>query len=202
VLAVAGCWWTGETARMETHALLGYGVLALLLFRLAWGLIGSDTARFASFVRGPAAAVSHVRHLFRPGPLEREAGHNVVGGYAVLLLLILLVVQSVSGLFLYDEEMFWAPLNGWVSEDTAKYLGWLHDFIFDVLLVLIAFHVAAILLYLLVKRLDLIRPMLTGRADLPASVAAPRIGSILLALFIAAASAAAVWALITYAGSA
>jgi cytochrome b len=202
VLSVAGCWWTGETARMETHALLGYCVLALILFRLAWGLVGSETARFASFVHGPAAAVSHVRHLFQRGPLERQAGHNAVGGYAVLLLLLLLVVQSVSGLFLYDEEMFWAPLNGWVSEDTAKYLSWLHDLVFDALLVLIAFHVAAILLYLLVKRLDLVRPMLTGRADLPASVAAPRTVSILLAFLLAAASALAVWALVTYAGSA
>ena len=80
VASVAGCWWTGERGDMETHALLGYVVLALLLFRLAWGLVGSETARFTSFLRGPSAAIGHVRHFLSPGPLEGEAGHNPVGG--------------------------------------------------------------------------------------------------------------------------
>jgi cytochrome b len=109
VAAVAGCWWTGERGPMETHALLGYVVLALLLFRLAWGLVGSETARFSSFLRGPGAALTHARHFLRRGPLEAEAGHNPIGGYSVLLLLLLLIVQAVSGLFLYDEEIIGLP---------------------------------------------------------------------------------------------
>jgi cytochrome b len=185
---------------METHALLGYVVLALLIFRLAWGLVGSETARFASFLRGPAAALSHVRHFLRRGPVEGEAGHNPVGGYAVLVLLLLLIVQSVSGLFLYDEEIYWAPLNGWVSEETAAWLGWLHDFTFNLLLAMIAVHVAAIVLYFLVKRLNLVAPMLSGRAALPTKVAEPRTASGLLALGLFAAAALLVYLLITYAG--
>jgi cytochrome b len=200
VAAVAGCWWTGERGPMETHALLGYVVLALLIFRLAWGLVGSDTAHFASFVRGPAAALAHVRHFLRRGPLDGEVGHNPVGGYAVLVLLLLLIVQSVSGLFLYDEEIYWAPLNGWVSEETAAWLGWLHDFIFNLLLAAIAVHVAAILLYLLVKRLNLVAPMLNGRAALPVGAATPRMASALLALGLFAGAALLVYLLVTYAG--
>jgi cytochrome b len=184
---------------METHALFGYAVLALLLFRLAWGLVGSETARFASFVRGPGAALAHLRSLFRRGAAERHVGHNEAGGYAVLALLLLLIVQAVSGLFLYDEEIYWAPLNAWVSEETAQFLGWLHDVTFDLLLVLIAIHVAAVILYLLVKRLDLIRPMLGGRIALPQAARAPRIAPLPLAFGLAIAAALAVWALVAFA---
>ncbi len=185
---------------MEIHALLGYVVLALLLFRLAWGLVGSETARFASFVRGPSAAIAHVRHFARRGALEGEAGHNPLGGYAVLILLILLIVQAVSGLFLYDEEIYWAPLNSWVSEENAAWLGWLHDFTFTLLLAMIAVHVGAILLYWLAKGLNLIAPMLSGRAALPAAVAPPRTASILLAFVLFAAAALLVWLLVAYGG--
>jgi cytochrome b len=200
VLAIAGCWWTGERGPMETHALLGYAVLALLLFRLAWGLAGSETARFASFVRGPAAAAAHLRHFFRRGALDRPVGHNPIGGYSVLLLLLVLVVQAVTGLFLYDEEIFWAPLNSWVSEETAQYLGWLHHVTFDLLLVLVGIHVAAVILYLAVKRLDLIRPMLTGRAELPEGAAAPRMRPAVLAFALFALAALAVSLLVNFGG--
>jgi cytochrome b len=199
VLAVAGCWWTGERGPVETHALLGYIVLALLLFRLAWGLVGSETARFSSFVRGPRAALDHLRHLFRRGALDHPVGHNAAGGWAVILLLLVLTLVSVSGLFLYDDEIYWAPLNGWVGEETAERLHWLHHFGFDLLLALVAIHILAVIAYFAVKRLDLIRPMLTGRADLPASVAAPRIAPIALALVLAVVAAALVWALVAFA---
>ena len=198
VLAVAGCWWTGERGPVETHTLLGYFVLALLLFRLAWGLVGSETARFSSFVRGPAAALGHVRDLLRPGPLEHGAGHNPLGGWSVLLLLLVLLLVSVTGLFLYDDEIYWAPLNAWVSEGTENRLDRLHHLGFDVLLILIAVHVAAILLYWTIKRSNLVGPMVTGRAELARETAQPRTAGLTLALVIAALAAAAVWALVTY----
>lgn len=181
------------------HALFGYAVLALLLFRLAWGLVGSETARFSAFVRRPRAALDHLRHLVRPGPLEHPVGHNAAGGYAVILLLLALAVVAVSGLFLYDDEIYWAPLYAWVSEENAERLHWLHHEGFDLLLVLVALHVLAVIAYLAVKRLDLLRPMLTGRADLPAHVAPPRIAASALALFIAVVAATSVWALATFA---
>jgi cytochrome b len=199
VLAVAGCWWTGERGPVETHALFGYAVLALLLFRLGWGLVGSETARFSSFVRGPRAALGHLGHLVRRGPLDHPVGHNAVGGYAVILLLLLLSIVAVSGLFLYDDEIYWAPLNAWVSEETAELLHEVHHEGFELLLVLIAVHVLAVIYYYAVKRLDLIRPMLTGRADLPVDTAPPRIAPAALALSIALAAAASVWALVAFA---
>jgi cytochrome b len=160
---------------------------------------GSETARFSSFVRGPRAALAHLRHLFGRAPLDHPVGHNAAGGYAVMLLLLLLTIQAVSGLFLYDGEIYWAPLNGWVSEEVAAKLNWLHDIGFDLLLALIAAHVIAVMTYLLVKRLDLVGPMLTGRAELPESAAAPRIASTVLAFLLAIAASFLVWALITFA---
>jgi hypothetical protein len=89
-------------------------------------------------------------------------------------------------------------LNGWVSEETEDVLARLHHQAWDVLLILIALHVAAILFYYLVKRSDLLRPMLTGRAELPEGAAAPRIAGLPLAIALAAAAAVLVWALVAY----
>lgn len=196
VLAVAGLWWTGERGPIETHALLGYVVLALLLFRILWGLFGSETARFASFLRGPAAGADHVRHLLARGALPHPAGHNPLGGWSVVLLLLVLLILSVGGLFLYDDEIFWAPLNAFVGEETEAMLGRLHHLAFDALLVLVALHVAAIFLYWAVKRSNLVGPMLTGRATIAPDAREPRMAGLLLAFILAAIAAAAVWALV------
>lgn len=190
---------TGEDGPVEIHARLGYAVLALLLFRLAWGLAGSETARFAAFVRAPGAAFAHLRGLLAPGPLAAEAGHNPLGGYAVVALLALVAVQAGTGLFLDDDETFWAPLNAYVSADTVKLLKEVHEINVKLLIGLVAVHVAAIAWYRLGKGRDLIRPMLTGRAELPPGARAPALAPLPLALAFAAASAAAVWALVTYA---
>ena len=192
-------YFTGEEGPIEIHSLLGYGVLALLLFRLAWGLAGSETARFAAFVRAPGAAFAHLRALMAPGPLHAEPGHNPLGGYAVIALLALVAVQAATGLFLTDDETFWAPLNDYVSEDTVKLLKDIHEINVKLLIALVAVHVAAIAWYRLGKGRDLIRPMLTGRAELPPGARAPALAPLPLALALAAVSAAAIWALVTYA---
>jgi len=149
-------------------------------------------------VRGPAAAIEHIRHLFRRGRLDHPVGHNPLGGWSGLFLLLALLVLAVTGLFLYDDELFWAPLNAWVGEETELTLSMVHDIAFDLLLLLVAVHIAAIFLYLLAKGTDLIRPMLSGRAPLPPGAAAPRIASLPIALALAATSALAVWALVTF----
>ena len=79
---------------MELHFLSGYTVLTLLLFRLVWGFVGSDTARFAGFLRSPAAALRHLAHIDRREP-DGTIGHNAAGGWMVLVMLALLLVQAV-----------------------------------------------------------------------------------------------------------
>ncbi|WP_119677957.1 cytochrome b/b6 domain-containing protein [Indioceanicola profundi] len=200
VLCLAGSWWTAENDDWETHLLFGYGVLGLVAFRLIWGLLGSETARFRHFLKGPGAALSHLRGLVLPGPLAPEAGHNPAGGYAVALILLLLALQVGTGLFLSGGDIFLieAPLSGAVSSDTTDTLEWLHETNFNLLLALAGLHVVAVLGYWGLKRANLIRPMLTGRMELPADARPPRIASSLLALMVAGGVALSVWAFVTF----
>ncbi len=199
VLCIAGAWITGEREAYDWHMRFGYAVLALVLFRLIWGLVGSETARFASFMRGPAAIRHHLDELRRPGRLAPHAGHNALGALAVLGLLLLVALQAGSGLFTSDGVLTDGPLVEHVSGSFAALARTIHLKNFDLLLVLIGLHVAAILAYAMFKRLDLVRPMLTGRAVLPGNIPAPRIVSLVRASLVAAISASAIWALVRYA---
>src|SRR5215510_8334835 len=94
VAGVAISWWTGDTGRLEWHRWSGYGVLALVAFRLYWGFFGASTARFRQFVRGPRAITNYLRGAWPPA-----AGHNPLGALSVLALLALLAAQVALGLF-------------------------------------------------------------------------------------------------------
>ncbi len=166
-------WWTAEEEMMDLHILLGQLVLFLILFRLIWGLIGSSTARFAGFVRGPRAVLAYLR-----GRLPPAVGHNPLGALSVLAMLALLCVQVGLGLFASDEDgLYSGPLAHWVGADMSEELAEWHERNFDVLMVVVGLHVAAILFYLLVRRDNLVAPMVTGaregRAGDPAMAPAP-----------------------------
>jgi cytochrome b len=159
VLIVPAMWATHEYERMDLHILLGQTLLGLVLFRLIWGLIGSSTARFSGFVRGPRAVARYLAG--RGGPVF---GHNPLGGWSVLLMLLVLVTQVGLGLFAIDEDSLnEGPLSHLVSYETARTLAHRHETFFYILLALIAVHIGAILYYRLFKRDDLITPMVTGR---------------------------------------
>jgi cytochrome b len=159
VLIVPAMWATHEYDRMDLHILLGQILLGLILFRLIWGLMGSSTARFSGFLRGPRAVARYLRG--RGGPVF---GHNPLGGWSVLLMLLVLLTQIGLGLFAIDEDSLnEGPLSHLVSYDIARILAHRHETFFYILLALIAVHIAAILYYRLVKRDDLITPMVTGR---------------------------------------
>ena len=160
-------WWTAEEEMMELHILFGTIVLGLLLFRLIWGLIGSSTARFANFVKGPRAAISYLS-----GRAEHVLGHNPLGGYSVMAMLGLLSMHVTLGLFASDDDgIDSGPLSHLVDYDLAEEAADLHETSFDLLLVLIGIHLAAILFYALVRRKNLVGPMLTGSGGAPEGVA-------------------------------
>jgi cytochrome b len=159
VLLVPAMWATHEYDRMDLHILLGQILLGLVLFRLIWGLIGGSTARFAGFVRGPRAVWRYLRG--RGGPVF---GHNPLGGWSVVAMLVVLLTQIGLGLFASDEDaLYEGPLSHLVGYDTARILADRHETFFYILLALIAVHLAAILYYRFVRRDDLITPMVTGR---------------------------------------
>ena len=201
VALLAASWITAEAGiqYMTWHMRCGYAILALVLFRLLWGFVGSPYARCGSFVAGVPAAWRYVRSWFSARPL-RYAGHNPLGGWMVLALLLLIAAQAATGLFATDDIFNDGPLNRLVSNDTADTLtGW-HHLIFNLLLVAAALHVLAVALYLLVKRDNLVLPMVTGRKadDGLHHVQAARRVPWWRAGILAAASAAMVWALVEW----
>jgi cytochrome b len=179
---------------MQWHEWSGLSVLSLLLFRLLWGFVGSTYARFASFVRGPRAALAYARALLR-GEVPFFPGHNPLGGWMIVLLLASLVLQAGTGLFANDDVMIEGPFARYVTKETSDLLTRVHHFNFNVLATLVGLHVAAALFYLFARRENLILPMLTGRKLIPADqrVAAPRGGPLWLAAALLAACAAAVY---------
>jgi cytochrome b len=180
-------WWTAHSDQLERHRLSGYLLLGLLIFRLIWGFAGSETARFASFVRGPAAIRRYLRGEAVPG-----AGHNPLGAVSVLALLAALAGQIGLGLFAVDEDGIESgPLSSLVSFDTARTAAAIHHKAFWVLVALIAVHIAAVLFYLFRKGRNLIVPMITGRASVEAGE--PRFAHWWLATICATFAGAAAW---------
>lgn len=159
VLLIAFSWWSGENHDMERHRLSGYAILALLLFRVFWGFAGSRTARFAQFVRSPRVVRAYVGGQFQGGD-----GHNPLGGWSVVAMLALLLAQVVAGLFAVDVDGFESgPLADWISFDGGRLASEIHEALFKLTLAIIALHIAAIGFYLLVKRQNLVLPMITGK---------------------------------------
>ncbi len=128
-------WWSGETDNYAIHQWVGYTVTVLVVSRVAWGVLGSRHSRFTDFVVGPAKVLAYIR-----GQGADSAGHNPLGGWSVLALLLLLLTQAVSGLFNSDDVLFSgrfimrpAPVSG--------HHGQVHEIAFYVLLALVGLHI-------------------------------------------------------------
>jgi len=158
VLAVATAIITGELGGswMDLHGKAGLVIVGLVVFRLVWGLIGSTHARFLNFL----PTLSRIRAYLK-GQWQ-GVGHNPLGALSVFTLLGLLAVQAATGLFSNDDISFSGPLFSLVDEALASRLAGIHRQFANVLLVLLALHVAAIVFYLRFKRDNLVKPMVTG----------------------------------------
>ena len=193
VVLICCSWATQEWNHMEWHVRSGYAILTLLLFRIMWGFIGSDTARFTRFVRSPAAALRHLARIRRP-EVDREIGHNAAGGWMVLLMLVLIGVQAGTGLFANDDANTEGPLMHLVDKDQSDWLSHIHSLNFTLIEAVIVLHVLAIAVYAVLKRQNLVRPMVTGTKLLPAEAAAPRlVRPIWAVLTLAVAVAVVAW---------
>lgn len=146
---------------MQVHERCGFTILALLLFRFAWGVVGGQPSRFSSFLHGPAAAAKYAADLFH-GESSPWLGHNPIGGWSVMAMLLTLFVQAGTGLFASDDIMTQGPLFVLVSSRTSNWLTRVHTLNAGIIGFLVAIHGCAILFYLLVKRENLIAPMITG----------------------------------------
>jgi cytochrome b len=150
VLGFAGAWLTSESERWQlVHVTLGYTVMGLVAFRLAWGLVGSRYARFASFVRGPKSVGRYVGSLLRGRP-EHHTGHNPAGALALVGLLALAALVTATGWATYNE------LGGHALEE-------LHEGLASTMLGLAVAHVGGVVLGSWAHRENLVASMITGR---------------------------------------
>lgn len=159
---VAFSWLSAEQGWIAWHKWSGAAVLCLVIFRIYWGLVGGTTARFGHFVRGPRAVLRHAGGFFSRSQ-DEAVGHNPLGGWNVLAMLTMMLLQAGLGLFSTDEYgMEGGPLARLISFDAGRRVATLHEAAFNLLLTLIALHVAAVIFHLVVKRENLVGPMLSG----------------------------------------
>lgn len=160
VIAIAAAYLTAEfggSEWMQWHGRIGAFILGLLVFRVVWGVIGTHHARFRTFVPTPARIAAYLRGAWR------GAGHNPLGALSVIALLLLVGAQVLTGLFANDDIAFAGPWSSWIDKSASDWLtGW-HQQLFYLLAGLIGLHVLAILFYLLVRKSNLVTPMITGK---------------------------------------
>ncbi|MBK8741570.1 MAG: cytochrome b/b6 domain-containing protein [Betaproteobacteria bacterium] len=195
VLLVVASFATGKLAGnwLEWHFRSGYCILALVLFRVAWGLAGSQTARFSDFVHGPARVLAYSRSLLG-GRTPFHAGHNPMGGLMIVLMLVLLLVQATTGLFADDDIAARGPLADKASGAIVSLFTTVHRININVILACVALHICAALFYLVVKKDNLIGPMITGSKPVPDDHPAPSLTSpARAAIVLAAVAAFVVW---------
>jgi cytochrome b len=193
VLLILAAWVSQYLNRMDLHMWIGEWILTLLLFRIVWGFIGSDTARFARFLRSPVAALRHLAHLRRREP-DREIGHNAAGGWMVLVMLALIGVQAGTGLFSNDDGDTEGPLMHLVSKDRSDWLSHIHYLNFKAIEAVIVLHLLAIGAYAVLKRQNLVRPMVTGTKLMAEDATVPRMVNPVWALVtLAVAFGVVVW---------
>jgi cytochrome b len=166
-------WWSAEAEEFDLHIWSGLAVMSLMIFRLLWGFFGGSTARFANFVRGPKAILAHLKDIRRWRPI----GHAPLGGLSVLVLLGAVAIQVGLGLFSIDHDgLYEGPLANLVSLDLSEQIADLHEDWFNVILVLVGVHIAAILFYRLVLGMKLTSAMITGKGAADAGVEPMRPG--------------------------
>lgn len=163
VITVGTGWILGQFGPFikTWHFYCGYAVIALLAFRLLWGFVGAKPSRFASFIYGPRAILGYMAHMFQRRP-SNWPGHNPMGGWSAIAMLIALAVQAGTGLFADDDIANAGPFAGYVGKEMRGELTALHHLNSKLILALVVLHVGVIAFYFLWKRENLIRPMLTG----------------------------------------
>ena len=197
VALVVTAYLTWRMKWVNGHALAGETLLALVLFRIVWGFVGSDSARFVRFLASPSAAIRHLAHLFRREP-DLQIGHNPAGGWMVVLLLGLLLAETLTGIVNNNDVADVGPLSFAVPVFVLNAITDLHGLLWDALVGAAALHVTVIAIYAIAKGQNLLRPMLTGRKPLPAEIRSPRIASPALAAVVMGGSAAVAALLATF----
>jgi cytochrome b len=172
------------------HSVAGYLVFLLILFRLVWGVVGNERARFGDFVRGWPAVRAYMGGLLRFKPAH-SLGHNPLGGWMVVLLLAMLLAITVTGMIGAARQPG-ALLNGIVDPTLSRSVRHIHELLAKILYFLVGLHILGVLVDWLLTRDNLVRAMITGRKTVAddAVAADARGGSLGVAAVVAALCAA------------
>jgi len=157
--SITGLWYTGSESMMDIHFPLAYVTLILIVFRIIWGFVGSHYSRFSSFPLSPKTAF---KYLTNKG-YTWQPGHNPLGSWGVIFMLISISLQLITGLFSNDSILKEGPLAHYISNDLSDSMTSLHSLNINYLLVLIGFHITAVLFHNFIKKEDIIVGMLTGK---------------------------------------
>ncbi len=162
VACFVAAWLMLDAARLDWHVLAGYIALGLLVFRVAWGFVGTRHARFRSFAAGPRAVAGYLRGIIgRKSP--HLAGHNPAGGWSILAMLALGLAIGASGIVALGAMHGYGPLAVLANSDSALALRELHEILAWILLALVPIHLAGVALGSFVNRENLVRAMIDGR---------------------------------------
>jgi cytochrome b len=144
---------------MQLHFYAGYICVALVIFRILWGIFGTYYAKFSQFVVSPLTTIQYLRNKH---PFSGCLGHNPAGAYSVIALLTLLLTQAISGMFISDEIFSDGPYYGVLNDSAQSIADFLHHNVITVLLGFIALHILAILYYKIALKQPLTNAMITG----------------------------------------
>lgn len=150
VTSFAVAWFSADDMR-KLHEFAGYAAGALVAFRLVWGVVGTRYARFGQFVRGPGLTLAYARAVSR-GNEARYLGHNPLGAAMIVCLLATMATIVLTG-WMQTTDTYWGV--AWVET--------VHKTGANVMLGLVALHVAGVVFSSLRHRENLVRSMLTGR---------------------------------------
>ena len=187
VLSIAGAYISSERGALGVHEIFSLLALGLIVFRLIWGVVGYETARFSHFLASPAAILAYLQNFMARTPAP-HAGHNPLGGLAVIALLSVMGAMAVTGLWTGDDILYEAPMPilG-IAPELAAPMGSWHQSIHKLVLPLIALHLLAILAHRLWLGERLVRRMVSGgRAAQKPTRRQTRLGLALLALCVGA----------------
>lgn len=159
-LLIPAMWWTAENSKWALHKRLGLVLLGLLVFRILWGFVGPETARFSQFIKGPRAVLAYLRDGGAAG--VKAIGHSPLGGLSTVVLLGAMLLQASLGLFAGDPyDGTTGPLNALIGVSLADAVTELHESFVWVIGGLVALHLGAIVFYA-VRGDDLLTPMVGG----------------------------------------
>jgi cytochrome b len=160
-IVIIGALVTINLDETELHAKFGYAACVLVIFRIIWGFVGPEHARFTNFVPSLATVKAFIRN-----PIHNRLGHNPLGALSVIGVLAVVLVQTLTGLFADDDIAFEGPLHNAVSSQLASILTEMHEINSNLIYALVALHLVAIFYYQRIKKENLIGPMVLGDKEI------------------------------------